>query len=504
VLRDPNTKINRGVAFVQYNVRAQAQNGLSLNGFRPRGGDRPLVVKFAEDQQKRKERKFGDNPTAAMLLANGMMPGPPLSPHGGHMQASAGATADPYSFGFGGHAAVQRIPSSVPVGAQVPMQMVNPMQWGMHPAPISLVEDPLLSSSSSGSSRYSPRNTRIPNGFKSSSSGSNYGGMGMGIGAIVSSNGLGHPMSNQSPRSVAPNGNDVWFTPALASTSFDTRGGAAPQATMLAQLAHPMPGHAHQGQAMAVPTFLSISSTTSSSIDNFDTQMPQVTHHLAKPQVAAQQYSGSVTLSISNLPEYADIALLHDLLAPYGRILSAQIDVIDSSSANKGELSDSATTSPVITPRNQGLCSGRGRVQISGLPAAQYATQALNGAIIYEGAQPLQVQIQMAQYSEPNTPMRSQQRDLNGNFNMNMRQVGVSPPPAPSGMPVMQQAMLNSGIDHLSMNMNIMAQQQPYTLPAAHMYSYSVPAANAAHNQHQALLQQQSAYSMDPNKQRRR
>jgi hypothetical protein len=89
-------------------------------------------------------------------------------------------------------------------------------------------------------------------------------------------------------------------------------------------------------------------------------------------------YSGSVTLVIQALPPHADVALLHDLCAPYGRILSAQIDV-------------DTTTMP--QDGSKGVCSGRGRVQMAGLAQAQYACQALNGAIIFEGGRPLQVSI---------------------------------------------------------------------------------------------------------------
>ena len=87
------------------------------------------------------------------------------------------------------------------------------------------------------------------------------------------------------------------------------------------------------------------------------------------------QYNGSITLVIGFLPQHADVALLHDLCAPYGRIINAQIDVDPNSS------SDSSL----------GGCFGRGRVQMAGLSQAQYATQALNGAIIFEGGRPLQV-----------------------------------------------------------------------------------------------------------------
>jgi hypothetical protein len=89
-------------------------------------------------------------------------------------------------------------------------------------------------------------------------------------------------------------------------------------------------------------------------------------------------YNSSVTLIISSLPQHADIALLHDLCAPYGQIISAQVDVDPSNSQ-------------LDVANGRGGCSGRGRVQMANMSQAQYATQALNGAIIFEGGRPLQV-----------------------------------------------------------------------------------------------------------------
>ena len=100
-----------------------------------------------------------------------------------------------------------------------------------------------------------------------------------------------------------------------------------------------------------------------------------------RPTTVGQQetgYNNSVTLLVSALPQHADVALLHDLCAPYGQIISAHVDVDPSSSQRDG-----ATV--------RGACSGRGRVQMAGMAQAQYATQALNGAIIFEGGRPLQV-----------------------------------------------------------------------------------------------------------------
>jgi hypothetical protein len=114
--------------------------------------------------------------------------------------------------------------------------------------------------------------------------------------------------------------------------------------------------------------------------NNQQQQQQQGTLYMRSPRAAQEPgFSGSVTLVIQGLPAHADVALLHDLCAPYGRILSAQIDV------------DASAPIPQDGQQRTGMCSGRGRVQMAGLAQAQYATQALNGAIIFEGGRPLQV-----------------------------------------------------------------------------------------------------------------
>mmetsp|Transcript_18914 Transcript_18914/g.19034 ORF Transcript_18914/g.19034 Transcript_18914/m.19034 type:complete len:437 (-) Transcript_18914:383-1693(-) len=64
VLKDKQSGANKGVAFVQFNVRGEANRALSLHGHRVEGIDRPLIVKYAEDQHKKKEKR-------------GMLPMPP-------------------------------------------------------------------------------------------------------------------------------------------------------------------------------------------------------------------------------------------------------------------------------------------------------------------------------------------------------------------------------------------------------------------------------------------
>jgi hypothetical protein len=104
------------------------------------------------------------------------------------------------------------------------------------------------------------------------------------------------------------------------------------------------------------------------------------TSQYMRPPMPQESPSSSthVTITVGCLPHNADLALLHDLFSPYGRIISAQID--DSDFGNG------------INDQNNAHC-GRGRIQMSGLAQAQYATQALNGAIIFEGGKPLQVNI---------------------------------------------------------------------------------------------------------------
>ena len=72
-----------------------------------------------------------------------------------------------------------------------------------------------------------------------------------------------------------------------------------------------------------------------------------------------------VTLTVMHLPGTADVSLLHDIFAPYGRVTSAQIDV--------------------------GPGTGNGTVVMEGLASAQCAVHALNGAILFEGSRPIVV-----------------------------------------------------------------------------------------------------------------
>lgn len=99
------------------------------------------------------------------------------------------------------------------------------------------------------------------------------------------------------------------------------------------------------------------------------------------PSSLTSPYSvGPVCLDLTNLPSDADVALLYELFTPYGRILNAQVEPI-----RPPPPSADGSTDP------SKMCIGRGKVQMAGFAQAEYAANSLNGAIIFEGAVPIQV-----------------------------------------------------------------------------------------------------------------
>lgn len=93
----------------------------------------------------------------------------------------------------------------------------------------------------------------------------------------------------------------------------------------------------------------------------------------------SERFSGIIILHFASLPTTANIAFLHDLCAPYGRIIGAEIHDEEPEIPSKGNLLIS------------NLCFGRGIVQMDAPECAHMAQQALNGAILFEGATPLAV-----------------------------------------------------------------------------------------------------------------
>merc|ERR1712100_194131 len=91
---------------------------------------------------------------------------------------------------------------------------------------------------------------------------------------------------------------------------------------------------------------------------------------IVSPTTSPRQYEGSVEVIVTNLPPNADVAVLYNLFAPYGRILSAQINV-DSSN-----------------PSSSGSCTGTGTVQMEGIAQAQHAIQMLNDVRVFDPSLP--------------------------------------------------------------------------------------------------------------------
>lgn len=133
----------------------------------------------------------------------------------------------------------------------------------------------------------------------------------------------------------------------------------------------------HHWYQQTMPIHVGYDNRSSPAFNNMNAHygaMPEVSgpstigHSVMKSPHQDQYGQGTVTLVILNLPSHADVASLHDLLSPYGRIVNAQIDVAAG-----------------------GICSGRGQVQMANLLQAQYAIQALSGTILSEAGQPLQI-----------------------------------------------------------------------------------------------------------------
>jgi len=96
------------------------------------------------------------------------------------------------------------------------------------------------------------------------------------------------------------------------------------------------------------------------------------------------------TLTMTNLPPQTDVALLYDLVAPFGHVLSAEIDIV------KAE-GDGCV-----------VCSGRGYVKVQGLKSAQDAVQALNGGILHPDYRaPIQVTYHLNNHSPGGSQRRS-------------------------------------------------------------------------------------------------
>lgn len=281
-----------------------------MNGFQPPGCDRHLLVKYAEDQHKIKDRR---RQTGGMLggpMGMNMMDGMA-------MMDMKQDIRDPYFYNR------PRNPST------------------MYPRQSSPINMGQMSHLLGGNQLYLPAT----------------------VGGYPSSRGIGKNMSSSSMTgSSNSNTNSLdWY-------------GQMPQMVYDNQMSN---GHHAQSQLGYDQRSIGQQMGGQSQRQG----QGQRNAYASSPRGASQEpgYSGSVTLIIGCLPEHADVALLHDLCAPYGRIISAVVD-LDTNSISEGAGA-------------RGGCTARGRVQMAGLSHAQYATNALNGAIIFEGGRPLEVSL---------------------------------------------------------------------------------------------------------------
>ena len=119
VLTDPNTGASRGVGFVLFSVRDQAETAVnSLNNTTPPGFPGPLVVQFAEDTNKKR-------PGNAAPGSNPIPPGGPQNMYAGYPFAG-------YPAGFGNNYGMMTGASNFagPVRNQMAKQRYNPMAKG--------------------------------------------------------------------------------------------------------------------------------------------------------------------------------------------------------------------------------------------------------------------------------------------------------------------------------------------------------------------------------------
>jgi len=124
VLSDANTGASRGVGFVLFSVRDQAEAAIAaLNNMTPPGFGGPLVVQFAEDTNKKRDKPAGN----AMPVSN------PIQPAGAQPMF-AGYPFAGYPSGYGdGYGYGMMTPASNftgPVRNQMPKQRYNPMAKG--------------------------------------------------------------------------------------------------------------------------------------------------------------------------------------------------------------------------------------------------------------------------------------------------------------------------------------------------------------------------------------
>eukprot|EP01041_Mallomonas_annulata_P011100 gene11100-23201_t len=273
LLKDRQSGINKGVAFVQFNVRAEANRAaMTLSGHCIEGSDKPLIIKYAEDQHKKRDRR------TLSLLPTRFRPGSYLFPID-----------------------------------QLPNQMIanKPMGYTVN-----------------NGQAYLPVAVAMP-----------YGGYQI-------------KYHSTPPSQPAPN----WY----GQPMYESLPSPVMQQTRLPYEQVDMGNFGQQQQQQ---------------------RRNASTVFMTAPRASQDtSYNGNITVVLNRLPPNVDVSMLQDLFSPYGRIMSAQVEVDDFAQSPDGRMNP---------------CTGRAYIQMESLVQAQNAVQALNGSNPFqrEGLGPLQVDI---------------------------------------------------------------------------------------------------------------
>lgn len=364
VLRDKNSKFSKGVAFVQFNVKAQATSGkswlsemvgvvgqgvltlsfvctaLSLNGMQLEGATRGLVVKFAEDQHKKKELNRLHNLTMNAAFRGG--------PNGGQGQRGG-------DDGHGGNPNYFYPPAQSPAmgglyGRQ-PNAAPGGNMGGMYMPPSPTVPSPVLDYSGGNKGGRKSLQLDIPNfqQMQSQPAGHWY--------PPVSSPHLGY----------VPSPSNLVHMGVNPSSNFDFTGGDFSPA------GHNLHSMHHMGQLGShIPA-----PAGSPQVSHGLTPFGRVSHQNNGKQPGPQQAQGQpVTVSISNLPRETAARNIQGIVSQYAQVLDVHVEE---------QFFDG--------PGGRGGTTGmnRARIVLGNIAQAEEVIRALNGAVLFEGAPPAQV-----------------------------------------------------------------------------------------------------------------
>jgi RNA recognition motif-containing protein len=351
VLRDKNSKFSKGVAFVQFNLKTQATSALSLNGMQLEGATRGLVVKFAEEQHKKKELNRLHN-----LTMNAAFRGP----NGGQGQMNRGNGDD----GHGNNGGYFYPPNqSAAIGSLYGRQpnSAGNMGAGLYMPPSPTVPSPVLDYTGGNKGGRKSLQLDIPNfqQMQSQSAGHWYPPVSSPhLGYVPSPSNLVHMGVNPSSNFEFAGGGD--FSPAHSLHSM-------PHMGPLGSHLQPPAGSPHQvGHGL----------TPFGRVNNHQNQLNVGGKIGAGGAHQVSQNHQPVTVSIGNLPRDTPARNIQGLVSQYAHVLDVHMEE---------QFYDG--------PGGRGAATGmhRAHVVLGSIAQAEEVIRTLNGAVLFEGAPPAQV-----------------------------------------------------------------------------------------------------------------